>query len=102
MENRRYIIDKMCEKVEKKTKRFLDFPRFLETTLENKEYLCSDRFTIADICVSYAFVVAKSLGIEQAFKPNITRYTNMLFKRDAFKRSVEYKYEGEDPSVPSD
>ena len=47
-------------------------------------------------------VVAKSLGIEQAFKPNITRYTNMLFERDAFKRSVEYKYEGENPSTPSD
>ena len=39
--------------------------------------------------------VAKSLGIEQAFKPNITRYTNMLFEREAFKRSVEYKYEDE-------
>ena len=67
--------------------------KLLEQTLESREYLCSDRFTIADICVSYAFVVAKSLGIEQAFKPNITRYTNMLFERDAFKRSVEYKHE---------
>ena len=72
---------------------FVSRCKLLETTLEDKEYLCSNRFTIADICVSYAFVVAKSLGIEQAFKPNITRYTNMLFERDAFKRSVEYKHE---------
>jgi len=81
---------------------FVSRCKLLETTLEDREYLCSNRFTIADICVSYAFVVAKSLGIEQAFKPNITRYTNMLFERDAFKRSVEYKYEGEDPSTSSD
>ena len=67
--------------------------KLLETTLEDREFLCSDRFTIADICVSYAFVVAESLGINQAFKPNIKRYTDMLFEREAFKRSKSYKFE---------
>jgi hypothetical protein len=43
--------------------------------------------------VSYAFVVAESLGINQAFKPNIKRYTDMLFKREAFIRSKSYKFE---------
>ena len=81
---------------------FVSRLKLLEKTLEDREYLCSDRFTIADICVSYAINLAEALEIEQAFKPNITRYTNMLFERDAFKRSVEYKYEGEDPSTPSD
>ena len=61
--------------------------------MEDKEYLCSNRFTIADICVSYAFVVAESLGIHQAFKPNIKRYTEMLFEREAFKKSKAFKFE---------
>ena len=72
---------------------FVSRCKLLETTLNDREYLCSNRFTIADICVSYAFVVAESLGIEQAFKPNIKGYTDMLFEREAFKRSKSYKFE---------
>ena len=72
---------------------FVSRCKLLETALEDKEYLCSNRFTIADICVSYAFVVAESLGIHQAFKPNIKRYTEMLFERESFKKSKSYKFE---------
>ena len=72
---------------------FVSRCKLLETALEDKEYLCSNRFTIADICVSYAFVVAESLGIHQAFKPNIKRYTEMLFEREAFKKSKAFKFE---------
>jgi glutathione S-transferase len=54
--------------------------------------LCSDRFTIADICVSYAIYLAKTLQIEEAFKPNIKRWTAMLFERDGFKRAVSQRY----------
>ena len=67
--------------------------RLLEKTLEDREYLCSNRLTIADICVSYAIHLAGSLGIEQAFKPNIKRWTDMLFERDGYKKAVDYKYE---------
>jgi glutathione S-transferase len=60
--------------------------------LESREYLCSDRFTIADICVSYAIYLAKSLQIEEAFKPHIKRWTDMLFERDSFKRAIARRY----------
>ena len=72
---------------------FVSRLKLLETSLEDREYLCSDRFTIADICVSYAINLAGSLGIEQAYKPNIKRWTDMLFKREAFIKSKGYKYE---------
>ena len=72
---------------------FVSRLKLLETTLEDKEFLCSDRFTIADICVSYAITLADSLGIEQAFKPNIKRWTDMLFEREAYKKSMSYKFE---------
>lgn len=67
--------------------------KLLEQSLDDKEFLCSNRFTIADICVSYALFLAKTLGIDEAFKPNITRWTNMLFERDSFKKTMAYKYE---------
>ena len=66
--------------------------KLLEQTLESREYLCSNRFTIADICVSYALHLAKSLQIEEAFKPNIKRWTDMLFGRDGFNRAVSIRY----------
>ena len=72
---------------------FVSRLKLLETTLEDREFLCSDRFTIADICVSYAITLADSLGIEQAFKPNIKRWTDMLFERAAYKKSMSYKFE---------
>ena len=65
---------------------FVSRLKLLETSLEGKEYLCSDRFTIADICVSYAIHLAGSLGIHQALKPNIKRWTENLFSRKAFQK----------------
>ena len=72
---------------------FVSRLKLLEKSLEDKEYLCSNRFTIADICVSYAINLADALGIEQAFKPNIKRWSDNLFSRPAFIKSKEYKYE---------
>ena len=72
---------------------FVSRLKLLEKSLEDKQYLCSNRFTIADICVSYAINLAEALGIEQAFKPNIKRWSDNLFSRRAFIKSKEYKYE---------
>lgn len=70
---------------------FVSRLKLLETSLEGKEYLCSDRFTIADICVSYAIHLAGSLGIHQALKPNIKRWSEKLFERKAFKKALTIK-----------
>ena len=67
---------------------FVSRLKLLEQSLENKEYLCSDRFTLADICVSYAINLAEALGIEQALKPNIKRWSENLFSRPAFIKSL--------------
>lgn len=81
---------------------FLARLKLLEATLDDREYLCSGRFTIADICVSYALYLARSLGIDEAFKPNILRWTDMLFEREAFKKIEAYKYDGPGPTGPND
>ena len=53
--------------------------RLLEKELATREYLCSNRFTIADICVGYALYLAKFIKIEEAFTPNIKRWTDAIF-----------------------
>ena len=72
---------------------FVSRLKLLESSLADREFLCSNRFTIADICVSYAINLAEALGIEQAMKPNITRWTENLFKRKAFLKAKSLKYE---------
>ena len=74
---------------------FVSRLKLLEKSLDNREYLCSGRFTLADICVSYAINLADTLGIKQAFKPNIKRWSKNLFSRPAFIKSKSYKYEQE-------
>jgi len=66
--------------------------KLLEKSLDSREYLCSNRFTIADICASYAIYLAKTLQIEEALKPNIKRWADMLFEREGFKQAIGNRY----------
>ena len=72
---------------------FVSRLKLLESSLEGKEYLCSGRFTIADICVSYAINLASSLEIHQAMKPNIKRWSENLFARPAFQKAISFSHE---------
>jgi len=66
--------------------------KLLEKSQDTREYLWSNRFTKADLCVSYAIYLAKTLQIEEAFKPNIKRWTDMLFERPGFKKATLHRY----------
>ena len=66
--------------------------KLLEKSFDSREYLCSNRYTIADICVSYAIYLAKTLQIDEAFKPNILRWTDMLFEREGFIKAIANRY----------
>ena len=81
------------EAIEGYSRWFVSRLKLLESELEGKDYLCSDRFSIADICVVYAIHLAKRLGIHQAMKPNITRWSDNLFQRKAYKKSISFKFE---------
>jgi len=72
---------------------FVSRLRLLEKELENREYLCCDRFTIADICVGYALYLAKFIKIDEAFTPNIKRWTDAIFERNSFKKIKSLKLE---------
>lgn len=63
--------------------------RTVEAALEGHNYLCADRFTIADICVGYALYLADTLGFKGGFKPNTQAYYERLSARPAFQRAIE-------------
>lgn len=62
--------------------------RSVEQALEGKEYLCADKFTLADICTGYALYLATTLGFKDGFKPNTAAYYERLSARPAFQRAI--------------
>lgn len=61
--------------------------RCVEEATATRRYLCSDRFTIADICVGYALVLADSLGIDEVLTPNTRRWWDTITDRPAYKQA---------------
>ena len=74
--------------VEDYKKWFLGRWRSVEAGLEGRDYLCADRFTMADICVAYALYFANTLGITEAMTPNVEKWWGRLSSRGAFQRAT--------------
>ena len=66
---------------------FLARMRSVEEATATRDYLCANRFTIADICVGYAVVLARQLHIDEVFTPNVKRYFDRLEQRPAFQKA---------------
>ncbi|MFN0025205.1 MAG: glutathione S-transferase family protein [Parvularculaceae bacterium] len=60
----------------------------VEAWLADREYLCAERFTMADICVGYALFFAKTLKVEEAMTPNVMRWWERISTRPAFQRAI--------------
>jgi glutathione S-transferase len=68
---------------------FLGRLKSVERGLEGRDYLCADRFTMADIAVGYALLLASNLGMAEEFTPNIKAYFARLQERPAYQRSLD-------------
>jgi glutathione S-transferase len=66
---------------------YLSRLRSVETALEGREFLCADRFTIADITVHFALFLGRTLGLDARYKPNCLRYLDALMERPGFQRA---------------
>lgn len=75
--------------VEDYSRWFLSRLRTLEPVLCEHDYLCADRFTVADISVGYAVMLAAKLGLDERFKPAIARYWARLQARPAFGQAIK-------------
>lgn len=62
--------------------------RKFEAHIVGREYLCDNRFTIADICVGYALYLGKFyLGLDKFYSSKSLNYLEVLMSRPAFIKS---------------
>jgi glutathione S-transferase len=67
---------------------FLARLRTLEPRLSQREFLCADRFTVADISVGYALMLAEYVELAARFTPAVAAYWNRLRERPGFRRAL--------------
>ena len=60
----------------------------IEQRLETREFLCAERFTVADICVGYALILAESVGLDEGVPESLKTYRARLTARPAYQRAV--------------
>ena len=64
--------------------------RSVEAAMADREFLCADRFTIADVAVGFALYFAEFLKLSDGFKPNTRAYYERLKARPGFQRATQY------------
>lgn len=70
------------------TQWFLSRLRHVTRALQDRDWLCGGRFTMADLCVGYALFSAKDLGLSHKFSPEINAYWDRLSARSAFQAAL--------------
>jgi glutathione S-transferase len=76
------------------TQWFLSRLRHLTRALSDREWLCAGRFTMADLCVGYALLLACNLNLAHKFSPEISAYWDRLSARPAFLAAKRKQEEG--------
>jgi glutathione S-transferase len=51
--------------------------------------MCAGRFTVADISVGYALLLAQRIGLSSEFGPSVAAYWERVKARDGYRRAVE-------------
>jgi glutathione S-transferase len=62
--------------------------RAVTAAVSEHQYLCTDRFTAADVAVGYGLFLATQIGIDSEFPPPVRDYLGRLMARPAFKRAA--------------
>lgn len=70
-----------------------DYAQWFGSRLRNAEgmmgteFACAGRFTMADISVAYAVMLAQSIGLSDQVTPGMAAYLNRLSQREGFQRA---------------
>lgn len=62
--------------------------RLLDSHIEHRQYLCDERFTIADIAIGYALYLGDLNGFAGGYTQQVRDYLARLVERPAFIKSV--------------
>lgn len=66
----------------------------VERRLDGREYLCANRFTVADICIGYALILAESVGLDEGVPDSLKEYRKRLTARKAYLKAFAREEEG--------
>jgi glutathione S-transferase len=66
---------------------FLARLRAVDNIVSNQEYLCADRFTIADISVGFSLLLTHFVGISSDLPPAVEAYWKRLQSTESFQRA---------------
>ncbi len=83
---------------------FLARLRGIEAALEGRDFLAGGRFTVADVSVGYALMLADTLDISADFSPRVSAYWERLRARPGHQRALAaqdraLEEQGVDPGV---
>jgi glutathione S-transferase len=67
---------------------FLARLRGIDMALSSQSYLCGEDFTVADISVGYALMLANYLGLTENFPAGVTTYWGRLQAREGYQRAL--------------
>ena len=71
------------------TKWFFSRLRSVELALsDGRQFLCAERFTLADISVGFALYFADMLSLKKGFKPHTLAYYEGLKQRPCFQQAI--------------
>lgn len=57
------------------------------STMTGEQFVCADRFTMADVSFAYALLLAETLGMAEEFPARLKPYWAAMQARDGFKRA---------------
>ena len=63
--------------------------RAFETVMAGAEYVAAGRFTVADISIAYALLLARTIGLGPEIPAGLSAYFDRLSQRPAFKRAKD-------------
>lgn len=66
---------------------FLGRLRAVEARMAKHETMAADRFTMGDISVAYALLLAQTLGLDAQFTPGVAAYWKRMSARDGYTRA---------------
>lgn len=77
---------KLPQAVEDYGKWYIARLRRLDAHIIDREYLCDNRFTIADIAIAYALLFGQLLGLDKDYTPQVKDYLERMKARPAFQK----------------
>lgn len=84
---------KQPQVVDDYSKWFLSRLKLVDQALTEHKYVCSDKFTAADVSVGYALLVATHLGLNKKFPERISDYYDNISNRPAFLNCLQLQHQ---------